>query len=98
MRGLLVAIGLAILPSLVLTAGPWSTPPARAQSLLDGGIIEEIRIEGTQRIDPESIRSYMRVNPGDPFDPVALDRSLKNIFATGLFADVTLRREGDTLI
>lgn len=98
MRGLLVAIGLAILPSLVLTAGPWSAPPARAQSLLDGGIIEEIRIEGTQRIEPESIRSYMRVNPGDPFDPVALDRSLKNIFATGLFADVTLRREGDTLI
>jgi len=40
----------------------------------------------------------MRVNPGDPFDPVRLDQSLKSIFSTGLFADVTLRRDGDVLI
>ncbi|MGF1611446.1 MAG: outer membrane protein assembly factor BamA, partial [Kiloniellales bacterium] len=34
----------------------------------------------------------------DPFDPVLINQSLKSIFATGLFADVTLRREGDALI
>ncbi|MFB3118595.1 MAG: outer membrane protein assembly factor BamA, partial [Myxococcota bacterium] len=65
---------------------------------MSGGIIREIRIEGTQRIEPETVRSYMRVNPGDPFDPLRLDKSLKNLFSTGLFADVTLRREGATLI
>ena len=69
-----------------------------AQTDLSGGVIDEIRIEGTQRIEPETVRSYMRINPGDPFDPVSLDKSLKNIFSTGLFADVTLRREGDALI
>ena len=42
---------------------------ALAQSILSGGIIEEIRVEGTQRIDPETVRSYMRVDPGEPFDP-----------------------------
>ena len=61
-------------------------------------VIREIRIEGTQRIEQETIRSYMRVNPGDRFDPVRLDRSLKNLFSTGLFADVTLRQEGSTLV
>ena len=61
-------------------------------------VIREIRIEGTQRIEPETIRSYMRVNPGDRFNPVLLDRSLKNLFSTGLFADVTLRQEGGTLV
>ena len=61
-------------------------------------VIREIRVEGTQRIEPETIRSYMRVNPGDRFDPVRLDRSLKNLFSTGLFADVTLRQEGDALV
>lgn len=76
-------------------AGP---RPAIAQSTLSGGIIQEIRVEGTQRIEPETVRSYMRVNPGDAFDPVRLDRSLKNIFSTGLFADVTLRRDGNALI
>src|SRR5690348_7473839 len=40
----------------------------------------------------------MQVQPGDPFDSVRVDQSLKSLFATGLFADVTLRREGDTLI
>ncbi|MFQ5773193.1 MAG: outer membrane protein assembly factor BamA [Kiloniellaceae bacterium] len=71
---------------------------AVAQSILGEGTIREIRVEGTQRIEPETVRSYMRVNPGDRFDPVRLDRSLKNLFTTGLFADVTLRREGDALI
>jgi outer membrane protein insertion porin family len=72
--------------------------PAVAQAITASGTIEEIRVEGTQRIEPETVRSYMRVNPGDSFDPARLDRSLKNIFSTGLFADVTLRREGNALI
>ena len=71
---------------------------ARAQSIMAGGTIREIRVEGAQRIEPETIRSYLRLNPGDAFDPVRIDQSLKSIFATGLFADVTLRREGDALI
>ena len=73
-------------------------PTAVAQSIMSGGTLREVRVEGTQRIEPETVRSYLRLNPGDPFDPVLIDQSLKSIFATGLFADVTLRREGDALI
>jgi outer membrane protein insertion porin family len=40
----------------------------------------------------------MLVQPGDPFDPERLDRSLKTLYATGLFSDVSLRRDGDTLV
>jgi outer membrane protein insertion porin family len=89
---------LGVVLALCLALGTAVAGRALAQTDLSGGIINEIRIEGTQRIEPETVRSYMRVNPGDPFDPVRLDRSLKNIFSTGLFADVTLRREGDALI
>ncbi|HZB90219.1 MAG TPA: outer membrane protein assembly factor BamA [Stellaceae bacterium] len=63
-----------------------------------GGIISEVRIEGAQRVEPETVRSYMQVQPGDPFDADKIDKSLKSLFATGLFADVTLRREGNALI
>ena len=84
--------------SFVLLGATISTRLAEAQSILSGGTIEEIRIEGTQRVDPTTVRSYMRVNPGEPFDPVRIDSSLKSLFATGLFADVTLRREGNALI
>ena len=78
--------------------GPVAWWPAAAQSILSGGTVEEIRIEGAQRVDPATVRSYMRVNPGESFDPVRINDSLKDLFATGFFADVTLRREGNVLI
>ena len=40
----------------------------------------------------------MLVQPGDPFDADRLDRSLKTLYATGLFQDVRLTRDGDTLV
>ena len=61
-------------------------------------IVEEIRVEGNQRIEAETVFSYMVIAVGDPFDPERIDRSLKSLFATGLFADVTLRREGNALV
>ncbi len=69
-----------------------------AAQVPSGGIISEVRIEGTQRVEPETVRSYLQVQPGDAFDSDRIDKSLKSLFATGLFADVTLRRDGDALI
>src|SRR5687767_7610913 len=69
-----------------------------AQANFSGGTISDIRVEGTQRIEPTTVRSYIVVKPGDPFDPNRIDQSLKALFSTGLFADVTLRREGNALI
>lgn len=60
--------------------------------------IQEIRVEGNQRIEAETVRSYMLVREGDFFDLQQIDRSLKSLFATGLFADVNLRREGNVLV
>jgi len=72
--------------------------PAFAQSILSGGVIEAVQIEGTQRIETETVQSYLKINPGDSFDPVRLDEALKGIFATGLFADVALERRGNALV
>jgi len=63
-----------------------------------GEFIEGIRIEGNQRIEAATIRSYLTVGIGDPFDPDELDQSLKNLFGTGLFDDIALRREADQLV
>lgn len=77
---------------------PPSSHAASGVSQLAGGTIADIRVEGNQRIEEGTIRSYMLVQPGDPFEADRLDRSLKTLYATGLFSDVTLRREGNTLI
>ena len=62
------------------------------------GVIAAITVEGAQRIEQGTILSYLLVRPGDPFDPDRLDRSLKTLYATGLFSDVTLNRSGSTLM
>ncbi|HEY1299120.1 MAG TPA: outer membrane protein assembly factor BamA [Stellaceae bacterium] len=63
-----------------------------------GDKIADIRIEGTQRIEPETVRSYLLVQPGDTWDAEQIDKSLKALFATGLFADVKLSRVGNVLV
>jgi outer membrane protein insertion porin family len=62
------------------------------------GVIQAINVVGNQRIESGTIRSYILVRPGDPFDPDRLDRSVKTLFSTGLFQNVQLSRQGDTLI
>ena len=69
--------------------------PAQAQG---AGTIRAIAVEGAARIEAETVRSYLLVREGDTFDPLRIDRSLKSLFSTGLFADVNLTREGDTLV
>ncbi|HEX3535128.1 MAG TPA: outer membrane protein assembly factor BamA [Stellaceae bacterium] len=72
-------------------------PPAE-RAAVAAGAIGSIKIEGIQRIEPETVRSYLLVQAGDPWDPDRIDQSLKALFATGLFADVKLTREGNTLV
>ena len=72
--------------------------PALAQAVPASNKVLEIRVEGIQRIEPETVRSYMHIRAGDVFDPARIDKSLKSLFATGLFADVSMRRVGDDLI
>jgi outer membrane protein insertion porin family len=62
-----------------------------------GPPIQHIVVTGTQRIEPATVLSYVTVHVGDPYDEQAIDKSLKTLFATGLFADVTFPWDGSTL-
>ncbi len=62
------------------------------------GVVQAIDVTGNQRIEADTVRSYMLLQPGDSFDADRLDRSLKSLFATGLFRDVQVRREGNRVI
>ncbi|HEV2098400.1 MAG TPA: outer membrane protein assembly factor BamA [Stellaceae bacterium] len=65
---------------------------------MGGGTVSDIRIVGTQRIENETVRSYLELQRGDPWDDEKVNASLKALFATGLFADVRLSRVGNTLV
>lgn len=67
-------------------------------ALAQGVIASEIIVEGVQRIEPETVRSYVPIKPGDPITARGMDDALKKLFATGLFADVIVRRQGRAVV
>lgn len=60
--------------------------------------IEDIRIEGLQRLTPGTIFNYLPVKIGDKFNDRLSGQSLRNLFGTGFFDDVTLQRQGNILV
>ena len=60
--------------------------------------IREVVINGLQRSSPDSVKTYLLLQEGDAFDADRIDRSLKNLFATGRFADVSIQRQGTSLV
>ncbi len=60
--------------------------------------LEDIRIEGLQRIDESAVLSYLPFAPGDRVDSSATTRALRDLFETGFFQRIAFRREGNTLI
>jgi outer membrane protein insertion porin family len=57
-------------------------------------VIRDIRVAGNRRVEPETVRSYLRFSVGDAYDAARVDQSIKALFATGLFADVRIDRDG----
>ncbi len=82
-----LVLALLVPMAIELVASP---TPVQAQ----GFVIREIRVAGNRRVEPETVRSYLRFNIGDHYDPGKVDQSIKSLFATGLFSDVRIDREG----
>ena len=85
-----VYLSVCLLLSCVIFASGAQTSLAQSA----GETIQSIQIEGTQRIEPTTVRSYLGVSPGDVMSERNLDKALKSLFATGLFADVSVQRRG----
>jgi outer membrane protein insertion porin family len=63
----------------------------------DGTPLREIRVIGAERIEPTTVAAYMDLRKGDPLTDETIDRALKSLFATGMFADVAMTQRGDML-
>ena len=75
-----------------------ATPDASASTASQSGpVVRDIHVLGTQRIEPGTVLSYLSIHPGEPYNAQVVDRSLKSLFATGLFADVKINWDGSVL-
>ena len=79
-----VALGLIALPATAVRAEPV--------------LVQKVVVQGNQRVEAATVLSYLAVQPGERATAADVDASLKALFATGLFADVTIEQDGSTLI
>ncbi len=74
-----------------------SGPPPDAPVAPAARIIQHIVVTGTQRIEPQTVVSYISLREGDVYNEQITDVALKTLYQTGLFADVKMRFDGATL-
>lgn len=77
-------LGFAVL-LIMLTTITGIVSPAHAQS---------VSVQGNQRVEAETIRSLVSLAPGDSYTPARIDQAIKDLYATGLFSDVRITRQG----
>lgn len=92
-RALVGAIGLAVLP-LVVSLVTVSVSYDVAQA----AVVQRIDVRGNSRMDADTVRSYITIRPGKRFSNADIDTSVKALFATGLFADVSIYQTGGALV
>ncbi len=84
---------LALSPMIAMGDATWTSGAAFAQS-----VIKSIEVVGNRRVEPETVRSYLQFNAGDSYSASKVDASIKALFATGLFADVSIDYKGATVV
>lgn len=62
--------------------------------------IRSLRVEGTQRLEPETVLSYTRLRVGLSYTTEILDQAIRDLLASELLADVTIEgvESGDIVV
>ncbi len=86
-------------PAFAQVAPPVAAPTAPAVAAVpQGDQIQSITVVGTQRLEPDTVRSYIRLRVGQSWSQVAADQALKDLYATELFADVSIRNNAGAVV
>jgi outer membrane protein insertion porin family len=90
--------GLAV-PAAAQDAAPVAPAPVAAQASAQGsGTVRSISVVGNQRLEADTVISYMALRLGEPYDRERLDQALRDLYATELFQDVQIRDNQGALI
>ena len=60
--------------------------------------VSDIQVEGLQRVSAGNVFSALPVDVGDQVNNATAADAIRNLFQTGLFADISLAREDKVLI
>ena len=68
-------------------------PPSAVPNALAGQRIERFEATGNTSVASDTIRVYLGINPGDPYDPAMIQRNFLNLWQTGLFDDIRIETD-----
>jgi outer membrane protein insertion porin family len=60
--------------------------------------IRSIQVTGNKRIETETVLSYIPLKSNSSYDQSTIDQALKDLYATGYFADVQIKNENGTIV
>lgn len=60
--------------------------------------VSQIEVDGLQRVERETVLSYLNVEQGSSVSQEYLNSSMKRLFETGLFADVNIDARGNGML
>jgi outer membrane protein insertion porin family len=69
-----------------------------ASSAASAQTVTAVDVVGNQRVDADTIRSYVKIRPGERVDARRIDEALRTLYAIGLFEDVQIRMSGSRLV
>jgi outer membrane protein insertion porin family len=87
-----------VIIAVLLAASPAALGTVALVASATEASAQAIVVRGNQRVDPETIRSYFVLKPGERLDAVKIDEALKDLYATGLFQDVSISRSGGAIV
>ena len=61
-------------------------------------VVKDVQIHGLQRVEPETVVAYLEIESGQNVSQLDIDTALKRLYATGLFANVSLDMLGDGVL
>lgn len=61
-------------------------------------MVQDIRIQGLQRVEPGTVFSYLPIKRGDTFTDDKASEAIRALYATGFFSDVRIATEGNVVI
>jgi len=61
-------------------------------------VVDDIQVKGLQRISAGTVYNYLPVSVGETFTDEKQASAIRSLFNTGFFKDITLERDGNTLI
>ena len=61
-------------------------------------VVKDMRVEGLQRISEGTVFNYLPINIGDTLDKNRIGEAIRALYLQGLFDNIEMRRDGDTLV